>query len=137
MDEQPVRGVVDALLAAWNGHDMAACADDADSVNVFGTCRKGGGGIEAAHRASQAAIFEASRLSASRAQPGLQSGVRVRFLAADVATAHPSWNPSGLLPPDGAAPPGRTGIPFRVLARKLDGWRIAASQNTDMVQPPA
>jgi uncharacterized protein (TIGR02246 family) len=129
---QAVQKVAEDFIDAWNRHDMRAFAnlyaEDADFVNVYGMHWKGREEIETAHRASHETIFRSSKLSASRIEP--------RLLGADTATVHVFWDLSGLATPDGPIP-DRKGILLHVLVRNGGGWSIVASQNTDIVTPPA
>jgi uncharacterized protein (TIGR02246 family) len=132
MDEEAIRQVADAFLAAWNSHDMRAFGslyrDDADFVNVFGAYWKGAAEIENAHRALHETVFRSSRLSAPR--------VQVKSLGDDVATMHMFWDLTGLVAPDGRSLPDRHGILVNVLVRDEAGWKIATTQNTDTVPSP-
>jgi uncharacterized protein (TIGR02246 family) len=133
MDEHAIRQVTEAFLAAWNTHDMGAFAalysDDADFVNVYGMHWKGRDVIGESHRALHETIFKASRLSATRTE--------MRFLRDDVVVLHMFWDLTGLQRPDGTPVPDRRGILLHVLERSAEGWRIVATQNTDIVPPPA
>jgi uncharacterized protein (TIGR02246 family) len=131
-NDQPIRDVLGRFLDAWNRHDVAAFAAlyraDADFVDVYGTWWQGRAAIEAAHRASHAAVFRQSRLATIRTE--------VRFLAPEVATAHVIWELTGLVTPRGEALPGRRGILLHVLVKEGTSWSIVTTQNTDIVQPP-
>lgn len=65
--EAQVRAHVEALIPAWNAHDMKTFASyfapDADFVNVVGIWWKSRPEIEAAHRATHQTIFKTSKLS--------------------------------------------------------------------------
>jgi uncharacterized protein (TIGR02246 family) len=132
MDDEAIRQVAGAFLAAWNSHDMRAFgslyADDADFVNVFGAYWKGAPKIENEHRALHETVFKSSRLSASQ--------VQVKHLGPDVATMHMFWDLNGLVGPDGRALPDRRGVLVHVLVRDGAVWRIATTQNTDIVSSP-
>lgn len=130
-DEKPVRTVVQAFENAWNRHDMDAFAalfvEDADFVNVVGIRWIGRTAIKEAHQATHATMFKRSRLRIG--------DTSVRFLKPDVAVARSVWYLEGHTSPAGEPQPARTGILTNVLVRSLGSWRIAVTQNTDMVPP--
>lgn len=136
-DAAAVAAIADTFLDTWNTHDMQAFAalyaDDADFVNVYGLWWQGRQAIEDAHAATHLTLFRASSLSL--AQPHT-----IRFIADTVALCRTHWLLTGIRTRAGEPAPDRRGRLLHVLTRELNGsrsgWRIAATQNTDITPMP-
>lgn len=132
-DESEAAGNVRLLIAdferAWNSHDMDAFAslftDDADFVNVEGTRWLGRSAIKDAHAFVHKTILRQSRLTIV--------DTTIRQLSPDVIVARSNWRLEGQTTMKGEPVPGRTGILTHVLVRSGSSWRIAVTQNTDIV----
>jgi uncharacterized protein (TIGR02246 family) len=124
-----IAAVARAFDAAWNRHDMGALAalfaPDADFVNVVGMWWKNRDEIETAHRHSHATFLRDSVLAGAVET--------IKFLGADIATAHVVWELSGQIEPDGRVGKPRHGILLFVMRRDGGEWLIEAAQNTDIV----
>jgi len=100
-----ILAVVQAIIDAWNRHDMDAFAEqfcaDADFVNVRGVRWIGRRAIKEAHAASHSTIFKNSQLSLR------ESSVRL------------------LLPP-------RSTMLTLIMVNDGGRWMIAVAQNTDI-----
>jgi uncharacterized protein (TIGR02246 family) len=129
-DAHRVNAVVNEFASAWNRHDMQAFGDlftpDAEFVNVVGIWWKGRTEIQKAHQFAHSTMFKASRL--------VLLETTVRFYGLDVAVSRSKWSLEGHLDPDGKALPPRTGILLNVLVAGDTGWKIAESQNTDIIE---
>jgi uncharacterized protein (TIGR02246 family) len=125
-----VRTQIEALIPAWNSHDMKTFAGhfapDADFVNVVGIWWKSRPEIEAAHVATHQTMFKASKLSGRVAS--------VKWIRPDVAVAHMPWTLVGAKTPAGDPVPERKGILVFVVAKDAGRWTIRAAQNTDIVE---
>ena len=123
--------LVGGFVRAWNSHDMKALGDlftdDADFVNVVGMWWKGRDEIQARHAESHTTSFKTTTLVAT--------GTAVRFPAADVGVIHFTWELTGEVDRDGKSAGPRRGIMQIVAARREDGWRIVAAQNTNALPP--
>lgn len=122
-----------AFVNAWNHHDMNALADlytsDADFVNVIGLWWHGRDEIRAEHVKLHEGRMKQTTVTS---EPPV-----VRFLSPDVALVHAKWELRG----DAGAPGWkigdvRRGILTHVMVRRNGKWRIASTQNTDIVDIP-
>ena len=129
-DAHQVNAVVNEFASAWNRHDLQAFGElftpDAEFVNVVGIWWKGRAEIQEAHEFAHSTMFKASRLTLLE--------TTVRFYSVDVAVSRSKWSLEGHLGPDGKALPPRTGILLNVLVARDSGWKIAESQNTDIIE---
>jgi uncharacterized protein (TIGR02246 family) len=132
-DDSAVRDVAARFVSAWNRHTMAELADiftpDADFVNVIGMRMRGAGQVVQVHEA----LHESRMLGTTLASDDLT----VRYLSPSVAVVHDTWTLTG----DPGAPgwtigDQRRGILVHVMQKTSAGWRIAASQNTDILDLP-
>ncbi|MFZ5789317.1 MAG: SgcJ/EcaC family oxidoreductase [Pseudomonadota bacterium] len=127
-DEQAVRGIVKALVAAWNRHDARAFAvvfaEDADFTNVFGMHAKGRAEIEGFHLPIFKTMFKDSRLEAVE--------TRIRFLRPDVAAADVLWKMTGAHDANGKEWPDRRGLLNFVATAKGGAWSIDVFHNMDL-----
>lgn len=132
-DESVVRQVAAKFVTLWNAHAMERLADifapDADFVNVIGMRMKGVEQIVGVHVALHEKRMRQTTLTSDE--------VSVRFLAPSVAVVHDTWTLTG----DPGAPgwkigDQRRGILLHVMQKTGAGWRIAASQNTDIQDLP-
>jgi uncharacterized protein (TIGR02246 family) len=133
-DEEAIRSIVDHLIAAWNRHDAHAFAalfsPDADFTDGRGTAVSGREHIQAFHAQPFATVFQQSRLE--------QTGIRTRFLRADVASVDVPWQMTGMAGPDGKPHPARKGLISLVMLRDAEHWEIAVMHNLDLsALPPA
>jgi len=116
---------------AWNRKDVPAVfadyAEDADFINVFGMWWHGKERFVKEHADRFATIFARSTIAFT--------DVKVREIPPNAAVVHGIWSLTGLRTPDGAAAKDRTGILVFMLEKRADGWRVVASQNTDIVPP--
>ncbi len=128
-----IAAVADALIAAWNAHDMRAFAShyaaDADFVNVYGLWWQGRPEIESAHAATHDTIFRDSTLALS----GPHS---VRFIDEGVALCRTPWKLTGIRLRSGSPAPDRRGRLLHVLKHNGARWEIVATQNTDITPMP-
>jgi uncharacterized protein (TIGR02246 family) len=130
----PEMNSIDALTAgmveAWNRHDMEGFGnlyvDSADFVNIFGDLLKGRDHIVKEHAARHRSMFRAARLTIHSTD--------VRNLRPDIAVVRSRWQMDGLQDPDGKATPSRTGLLMHVVERRDGGWRIVATQNTEIAR---
>jgi uncharacterized protein (TIGR02246 family) len=121
-------GLVAALVAAWNAHDMAAFArlfhEDAAFVNVAGRYAHGRAEIEQLHAAAHAAFYRDSAITMRLED--------ARAVAADLVVAHATSVVRG----DERAPGQvRETIMTLVIERRHGDWKISAAQNTVIVKP--
>lgn len=125
--------LADAFLQTWNTHDMAAFAalyaDDADFVNVYGRWWQGRSEIEQAHVDTHQSLFRDSVLAL--AQPH-----SLRLVAPDLALCRTHWTLTDIRTRSGAPAPDRRGRLLHVMQRLATGWRIVATQNTDISPMP-
>jgi uncharacterized protein (TIGR02246 family) len=125
--------VSDALIDAWNRHDIGAFAAyfaaDADFVNVIGVWLRGRGEIRKHHEAIHATRMKDSHLTALETE--------VRPVRTDVAIVHVRWELTGQTGPSGEALPARQGILSHIITKVGDQWVIASSQNTDITLIPS
>jgi uncharacterized protein (TIGR02246 family) len=128
-----VSAAVRQFAEAWNRHDADGLAalylDDADFVNVIGLWWRGRDEIRREHTMLHEGRMRHTTLAF--AEPV------VRLLAPGVAVAHVRWELRG----DAGAPGWklgevRRGILTSVLVGREGGWKIASTQNTDVVDVP-
>jgi uncharacterized protein (TIGR02246 family) len=120
--------------AAWNAHDMARMSrlltNDADFVNVHGKHWKGIEEIELAHASRHESQFRTSVWQ--------NNEVNVQLLRPDIGLVHLRWSIRGDFDPDGTARKPRSGMFSWLIVETIDGWRIRAAHNTNIVVlPPA
>lgn len=131
-DLEQIEALVAAMFATWNRGDLEAYAnswtEDGELVNVLGMHRHG--------RAEILAELEFLHATRFRGTQIFDLGHDVRFLTPEVAVVHVRWEMRG-----DAGQPGhevhegvRRGILTHIAQRTPEGWRLVASQNTD-VQP--
>lgn len=123
-----------AMTDAWNRHDTNAYAalwkEEADFVNVLGM-----------HRGNRAELLaELDFLHSDRFKATTVDFTRrkVRFLTPDVAVVVAWWSMDGDsgIPDSPTADGRRDGVFTHVIQRTPEGWRIAASQNTNKAPIP-
>jgi len=138
MDSATALKEIDAVLASaaerWNRHDTATYAahwmEDATFVNVVGMHREGRKRIQAEFDYLHAGRFKDSTFVILKRT--------VRFLKPDVAAVNVWWEMQN----DPGAPGHpvengvRRGVFTHVMLLTPDGWRFAASQNTDILPIP-
>ena len=128
-DRETLAQIPAQFESGWNRKDVDAAfadyADDADFVNVFGLWWHGKEQFVKEHADRFGSIFRDTRLSFNQ--------VSVRDIPPNAAVIHGKWALTGLHGPDGSAAPDRTGILVFVAEKRPDGWKIVASQNTDIV----
>jgi uncharacterized protein (TIGR02246 family) len=117
------------FAAAWNRKDVdgvfADYADDADFVNVAGMWWHGKPRFVQEHADRFATVFAQSTLTFIDA--------KVRDVAAGVAIVHGIWTMTGHRKPDGTPGNDRSGILMFVVEKRAEGWKVVASQNTDII----
>lgn len=127
-DEEQIREVVDQLRLAWNRGDGDAYAasflDDADYVVWNGITVKGRAAIAEGHQR----IFD-TMYRGSTNHLAVRS---VRFLGSDVAVVHCS---AYLTQADGSQQSHGT-LPLFVMQKLAGAWKIAAFQNTPIIEEP-
>ena len=136
-DNAAARGEIEKVLTAlqesWNRHDVPAYAamwqEDADFVNVLGMYLKGRAALQAELEFLHADFFRDSQVRLTRRQ--------IRFLAPHIALVHVWWEMTGArgLPirnPDGS----RSGVFTHLMVSTPEGWRFAATQNTENAPMP-
>lgn len=119
-----------AFAEAWGRRDADAIAslfdEDAEFVNVTGLWWHNREAIRRAHAYGLERIFADSTLRVG--------GVRVKYLAADIAVVHARMTLSGQAPAGGIRQPGTRQTIFSfVVHRTSAGWRCASAHNTDVV----
>ena len=130
--EQEIHTMLEAMFAAWNRGDVRSYAafwsEDADLVNVLGMRRQGRSEILAELEFLHAGRFRGTQIR------NVESSFRV--LVPGVAVVHVRWEMHG-----DQGQPGhevreaiRRGVFTHVAVCTPEGWRLAASQNTD-IQP--
>ncbi len=131
--EAAIRGVVQALAAAWNRPDWIALAalftEEAEYVTATGDRLVG-----------RAQIRQGLSLrAAARADPAEVSinELSVRLLRPDVGVVLCGWRMAAAASPRGDRARARAGILTLVLTDGVDGWRIATLHNTDTAGPSA
>jgi uncharacterized protein (TIGR02246 family) len=132
--QQQIEAMLSVMFAAWNRGDVPGYAafweQDADLVNVLGMWRQGRSEILA-----ELDFLHSNRFRGTQIR---DLGHTIRFLTPEVAVVHVRWEMRGDLGQAGHEAQGgiRRGI-FTHTARRADqGWRIAASQNTDISPIP-
>lgn len=132
--EQEIETLLAAMFAAWNRGDVPAYtafwSPDADLVNVLGMHRRGRGQILAELEFLHSGRFRGTQIH--------ELGHTIRFLTPEIAVVQVRWEMHG--------DPGQTGHPVEngtrrgifthTMRRAPEGWRLAASQNTDVVPVP-
>jgi uncharacterized protein (TIGR02246 family) len=125
-----IEAVTAGMIEAWNRHDMEAFGilfiESADFVNIFGDWLKGRDHIVTEHAARHRSMFRAARLTIHSTD--------VRNLRPDIAVVRSRWQMDGLQDPDGKPAPSRTGLLMHVMERGDGGWRIVATQNTEIAR---
>lgn len=128
-DRETLMQIPARFANGWNRKDVdvafADYADDADFVNVFGLWWHGKERFVKEHADRFATVFRTSTLSFNQ--------LSVRDIPPNAAVIHGKWVLTGLRTPDGNAAPDRSGILVFAAERRSDGWKIVASQNTDIV----
>ncbi len=123
-----ILAVVQAIVDAWNRHDMDAFAeqfyDDADFVNVRGVRWIGRRAIKEAHAASHSTIFKNSQLSLRESS--------VRLLRPGVAVARSITMVTGQTGASGDTLPPRSTMLTLIMVNDGGRWMIAVAQNTDI-----
>ncbi|MEM6439792.1 MAG: SgcJ/EcaC family oxidoreductase [Pseudomonadota bacterium] len=118
-----------AVLAAWNAKDEKApgalFAEDADVVNVTGLRWHGPARIARTHGTAFCSYFAGAVLTEER--------LEARTLGPSAGLARVRVRMEGQVGPDGAAAGARRTLLLVVCAEGPEGWRIAAVQNTDIV----
>jgi len=131
-DQQEIEAILAAMFAAWNRADLktyAACwTEDGELVNVLGMHRHGRAEILA-----ELEFLHATRFRGTQIQ---DLGHNIRFLTPEIAVVHVRWEMRGDAGQPGHEVQGgtRRGIFTHTAQRTQEGWRLVASQNTD-VQP--
>lgn len=124
--------LLSAMFAAWNRGDLHAYAgfweEDGTLVNVVGILRQGRAEILDELNFLHAGPFRGTQIT--------DLGHSVRFLAPDVAVIRVPWEMRGVAiePRYGIKESTRRGIFTHTALRTQDGWRLVASQNTE-IQP--
>jgi uncharacterized protein (TIGR02246 family) len=131
-DEDAVRAVPQAFVAAWakhDGHQLAKImADDVDFVNVGGDWIHGRADFETYHTRLLSGRFRNSTL-ASR-------DTVARFLRPDLALLHWSWGLVGDRNEDLSLRKPRMGIFTMVVEKRGGAWLVLAAQNTNWMPGP-
>ncbi len=129
-DEDLIRDIEDRFNAAWGRHDpeglSESLADDAQFITVNGawtTSRQGFRDLMARLHGPSGAFRNSTRRSPE---------MRVTFLAPDIAILHTRFWIDGEIQHDEHSVPSRESVGTRVLRRIGGGWRIVATQNTDV-----
>jgi len=129
-----IQAVFEAMAERWNRHDTRAYTslwkEDCDFVNVLGMHRGSRAELKAELDYLHAGRFKNSQIRLERS--------KIRFLTPDLALAHLWWEMSGdpgqpEYPTNGR---NRHGVFTHVLERTTQGWRLVASQNTDVLPIP-
>jgi uncharacterized protein (TIGR02246 family) len=127
-----VQGVGEALVDAWNRHDMNSFGglftDDAQFVNVIGLWWHSRAEIQKEHEALHATRMRMSHLVATDRV--------VHLLSPHVAVLLQRWQLTGDTGIDGATLPMRRGVMSLVTVKQGGRWQIASAQNTDIVPLP-
>lgn len=138
MDSSASLNEIDAVIAStvekWNRHDMAGYAslwmEDASFVNVVGMHRDGRRELLAELDYLHADRFKNTDITILRRT--------ARFLAPEIAAVNVWWEMHGDpgFPGHPVENGTRRGIFTHVMVRTPEGWRFAASQNTDSLPIP-
>jgi uncharacterized protein (TIGR02246 family) len=124
-----------AFVDAWNHHDAkafaAVFAEDADFTNWRGMGASGRSRIEEFHAPLFATIFKSSHQTLT--------GIKIRFVRADVAAVDVHWDLTGATDAQGNARPLRQGVLNFVMAKNDGEWQIVVMHNLDLtaLPPPA
>lgn len=133
VDLAALLALADAFVFTWNTHDMTAFAalyaEDADFVNVYGRWWQGRQEIEQAHADTHQSLFRHSVLAL--AQPH-----SLRLITSDTALCRTHWTLTGIRDRNGEPAADRRGRLLHVMQRLATGWRIVATQNTDISPMP-
>lgn len=128
-DRDVLRQIPARFVQGWNRKNVeevfADFADDAEFVNVFGARWSGKERIIKEHADRFRTMFASSAL--------LIRDVTVREIPPNAAVIYALWSMKGHQSPDGHWAPVRNGIILFVAERRDEGWRIVASQNTDII----
>jgi uncharacterized protein (TIGR02246 family) len=122
------------MFAAWNRGDVRGYAgfwsEDGELVNVLGMHRRGRAEILAELEFLHAGRFRGTQIRSLE--------YSVRFLGPEIAIVHLPWEMHGDKGQPGHEVPGgiRRGIFTHVICRGAEGWRLTASQNTDVAPIP-
>lgn len=127
---QEVAKMLDAMFAAWNRSDLETYtgfwSEDADLVNVLGVWRKGRAEILAELEFLHAGRFRGTQIR--------KLDHTVRFLASEIAVVRVQWDMRW--PAEGSDKnlrnATRHGLFIHVVVRTSGGWRLVASQNTEI-----
>jgi len=129
-DDRP-HGLVDALVRAWNAHDVKAIGDlfteDADFINSDGQWSKGRPWIRAQLERWHGGRFKGTTL--------VETNTTLRMAHPDVAVLHLEWELPGEVDAAGKPLPTRHAIMQIVAVPKVGGWKILSAQDT-RVPPP-
>ena len=128
-----VQSLAERYSAIWNSHDLKQMAEiyaeDSDFVNVIGLRYKGVREIVDAH-----VFLHEMRMGQSQLT---SKDITIRFLSPDVAVLHDTWELTGDPGAEGwEIHEDRRGVLIHVIQNGPEGWRIAASQNTDIIDIP-
>jgi uncharacterized protein (TIGR02246 family) len=127
---EAARAAVSSFEHAWNAHDMDAFAElfteDADFVNVGGTRWQSRARIKEVHAAMHATGFKTSHLTIV--------DTTIKALSPDVVVARSLWRLEGQLTQRGTPDTPRQGLLTNILVRQGPAWKIAVTQNTDIVE---
>jgi uncharacterized protein (TIGR02246 family) len=127
-DQKAIRGLMDRFMASWNTHDAhafaAVFAEDADFTNWRGTGATGRSKIEEVHAPMFATVFKNSHQT--------YTGIKVRFIRADVASVDVLWEMTGVLDAQGNPRPDRKGLLSFVMVKDAGQWQIVVMHNLDL-----
>jgi uncharacterized protein (TIGR02246 family) len=136
-DEQAIRELAATWEQAWNQRDAdllgSILAENVDWVSVAGPDGRGWGetrgrrGFIAAHTQLLDTLFAESHWT--------NTAMDIRFLRPDVAVTHVVWETTGDNVRHVKHGSPRRGIFTWTLTRESAGWRVAASQNTEVMPP--
>lgn len=126
-DEKALHQLVYQLEAAWNAGDGAAFAeafaDEADFIHILGGYYTGRAAIETGHRMIFGTIYKGSTVR--------YSVEKIRFLRPDIALV---FLRQYLQFAEGGTPQELEARPTVVAEKSDETWRIAALQNTRIVE---
>ena len=129
-DEEAVRGLPQAFVAAFNKHDghqlAQIMADDVDFVTVGAMWLHGRPDFEKYHTRLLSGRFDGVVSKALQ--------IAVRFLRPDIAIVHWSWTISGDRNAYGTVRKRRYGMMTMVAEKRNGNWLVVASQN-DNAEP--
>jgi len=128
--ESAIQAVVGAFKDAWNQHDVPTLAalftEQGDFVNGIGVWAQGREAFQEAMTRYHTTMFRSTHLEPTVAG--------IRFIRPDVAIVHATWSMTGERGINDRPIADRTGLITMVMAQEGDGWKIAAFQNTDILQ---